>query len=103
MVEESVLPPIKAKVGEIVEIPVRSNPTTGFVCTLSKMPDCLYLVSMNYVPDTPMIIGSGGTALFRFVAVDKGDGWVEFREVKFSHPLEIIPPDQMHKRFVIIE
>lgn len=102
MSDESVLPPIKAKVGEIVEISVPSNPTTGFACTLTKMPDCLYLVSMDYVPHTPEIIGSGGTKLFKFVAVKEGNGGVEFLDVKFSNPLEFARQTPMQKRFVIV-
>jgi len=100
----SVLPPIKAKVGEIVEIRVPSNPTTGFVCTLSEMPNCLYLASKTYVPDQPIMPGSGGTEVFSFFAVAKGSGPVEFHDVKYTHPrLTIAPQTAMQKRFVIVE
>lgn len=98
----NLLPPLNQKVGEIIEISVPTNPTTGFACTLAKKADCIYLVSSTYVPHHPVMPGSGGSQIFKFIAVAKGEGEIEFREVRFSHPLEILPPDQMHKRFVII-
>ena len=97
-----VLPPIKQKVGEIVEVSVPTNPSTGYACTLSKMPGCIYLVSSAYLPHHNDVAGAGGSQIFRFIAVSKGDGDLEFREVKFSTPLEIQTPGPMQKRFVII-
>ena len=98
-----VLPPINGKVGDIIEISVPSNPTTGFVCTLSEMPKCLHLSTTTYVPHHPQMMGSGGSQIFKFFAVAKGEGPVEFHDVRFSHPLEIAPQNPMQKRFVIIE
>lgn len=103
MEKTAVLPPIKGKVNEIIEISIPSNPTTGYACTLSTMPDCLYLVSSDYDPNQPQLAGSGGSQVFKFVAVAKGESSVQFSDVKFSHPLEILPQNPMQKRFVIIE
>jgi inhibitor of cysteine peptidase len=98
-----VLPPIKAKVGDVFEISIPSNPSTGYACSMSEMPSCVYFVDLTYVPDQPIIPGSGGTSKFKFVAVKKGDGKIIFHDVKFSHPLDILEPNVMQKRVVIVE
>ncbi|WP_052718290.1 protease inhibitor I42 family protein [Methanosarcina sp. MTP4] len=103
MQEVELLPPMNAKVGDIIEISIPSNPTTGYSCLLSEMPSCVYFVESTYTPNQPIGIGSPGTSLFKFVAVEKGEGNITFRSVKFSHPPEILEPTVMQKRFVIIE
>jgi inhibitor of cysteine peptidase len=105
------LPPIKVHVGEIFELSVPSNPgSTGFACTLGKMPECVYLVSMIFVPGhgAPGMMGVPGSEIFKFVAIKTGSGEIEFKHVKFSKPLEIYPkePDMTHQmeyQFVIVE
>jgi inhibitor of cysteine peptidase len=98
------LPPINAKVGEIFEISIPSNPaSTGYNCLLSEMPGCVYFVESTYVPDEPIRPGSGGTSKFKFVAVKKGEGKINFHSVKFSHPLDILESTPMQKRFVLVE
>jgi inhibitor of cysteine peptidase len=105
------LPPIKVHVGETFDCSVPSNPgSTGFACVLAKMPECVYLVSMIYVPGlgAPGMVGVPGNEIFKFVAVSEGSGAIEFKHVKFSKPLEIYPKDpdmthQMEYRFVIVE
>lgn len=103
MQEVELLPPINAKIGDIIDISIPSNPTTGYSCLLSEMPSCVYFVESTYVPDEPIIPGSGGTSNFKFVAVKSGNGPIIFHSVKFSHPLEILDPTPMQQRFVIIE
>ncbi|AKJ37830.1 hypothetical protein A9239_14885 [Methanosarcina sp. A14] len=104
MQELEVLPPINAKVGDIFEISIPSNPSsTGYNCLLSKMPDCVYFVESTYIPDEPVMTGKGGTSKFKFVAVEKGEGPIIFHSVKFSHPLDILEPNPMQQRFVIVE
>lgn len=103
-VNAGMLPPIKVKVGEFFEIKVPSNRTTGFFCCLKEMPGCVYLELSDYVPDKPIIVGSGGNQVYNFLAVSKGSGPIEFRLVKYTHPeLTIEPPGAMEKRFVIVE
>lgn len=103
MQELEVLPPINAKVGEIFEISIPSNPSsTGYNCLLSEMPSCVYFVESTYVPGEPTIPGKGGTSKFKFVAVESGSGPIIFHSVKFSHPLDILDPTPMQKRFVIV-
>jgi inhibitor of cysteine peptidase len=102
------LPPIKVHVGDTFEASVPSNPgSTGFVCAMGKMPGCVYLVSMTFVPSLGAP-GTPGSEIFKFVAIAKGSGGIEFKHVKFSKPLEIYPkePDMTHQmeyRFVIVE
>ena len=103
MQQVELLPPINAKVGEIIEISIPSNPTTGYSCLMSEMPACVYFVESSYEPDQPVRTGSGGTSHFKFVAVSKGNGPINFHDVKFSHPLDIRESTPMQKRFVIIE
>lgn len=98
------LPPINVTVGEFFEIKVPSNITTGYFCCLAEMPGCVYLKSTEYVPEQPIIPGSGGNQVYNFLAVSKGSGPIEFRQVKYTHPeLTIEPPGPMEKRFVIVE
>jgi len=109
--ENMTLPPVNMHVGETVDLAVPSNPgSTGFVCTLAKMPECVYLVSMTYVPghEAPGMVGIPGSEVFKFVAIAEGSGEIEFKHVKFSKPLEIVPkkPDMLHQmeyRFVKVE
>lgn len=103
MQKADLLPPINAKVGDIIEISIPSNPTTGYSCLLSNMPDCVYFVESSYTPDQPVKSGSGGTSKFKFVAVKKGNGQILFHSVKFSHPLEILDPTPMQQRCVIVK
>lgn len=109
--EESALPPVRVHVGKPFELSVPSNPgSTGFACTLGKMPECVYLVSMTFVPghaDLGMV-GVPGSEIFKFVGIKTGSGEIEFKHVKFSTPLEIEPqnPDMHHPyeyRFVKVE
>lgn len=98
------LPPINAKVGEIFEISIPSNPSsTGYNCLLSEMAGCVYFVESEYVPDEPTMPGKGGTSNFKFVAVESGNGPIIFHSVKFSNPLDILEPTVMQQRFVIVE
>lgn len=103
MQELKILPPINAKVGDIFEISIPSNPaSTGYNCLLSEMPHCIYFVESTYVPDEPIKPGSGGISKFKFLAVKKGEGKIIFHSVRFSHPPEILEPTVMQQRFVIV-
>jgi hypothetical protein len=86
--------PIEISIGGIVEIPVPANPaSTGFLCTLDKMPACLNLVSMDFVAGTPIIPGMPGKEIFKFVGIAEGSGTIEFNHIRFSHPIEIASRD----------
>lgn len=103
MQQVELLPPINAKVGDIIDISIPSNPSTGYSCLLSDMPECVYFEESEYIADQPVRPGSGGTSQFKFLAVQKGEGSIIFHDVKFSQPLDIKEPTVMQKRFVIIE
>ena len=62
-------PDIWVKVGESFDIKLAGNPTTGYIWALTRLPENFYLLSENYVPDQPILIGSGGTYHFTFVAM----------------------------------
>ena len=104
--KESALPPVTIHVGETVDLPVPSNSaSTGFMCTLGKMPECVYLAGMTFVPGHAGIVAVPGTEIFKFVGIKTGSGEIEFKHVKLSNPLEIVPqhPDMLHQyeyRFV---
>jgi predicted secreted protein len=108
--EVKMIPPISVHVGDLFDILVPSNPgSTGFVCTLDKMPECVNLVSKTYVPGhSAGIMGVPGNEMFKFVAIKKGHGEIEFNHIKFSRPLEILPNEpemehQMEHRRVNVE
>lgn len=103
MKNDGLLPPMNAAVGEVMNVSVPCNPTTGFICTLSEMPDCISLLNTEYIPSHPGLMGSGGTQVYSFVATQKGEGALLFQEIKLSHPLEFGKQTQMDKRFVIVK
>ena len=67
-------PDLSVKVGESFDLKLRGNPTTGYLWALTRLPENFYLLSENYVPDQPIMIGSGGTYHFTFVAMKAGMG-----------------------------
>lgn len=103
MKKENLLPPMKVSLGQMFQVNVPSNPTTGFTTTLSALPECICLVNSQYVPSHPQLMGSGGTQVYSFVATHKGDGELQFQDIKFSNPIEVAPQTAMEKRFVIVE
>lgn len=62
-------PELSVKVGESFEIKLAENPTTGYTWALARLPENFYLLSDSYVPDQPILAGSGGTHHFNFVAM----------------------------------
>ncbi|AKB79361.1 hypothetical protein MSHOH_2878 [Methanosarcina horonobensis HB-1 = JCM 15518] len=95
---------MNAKVGDIIEVSLPSNPvSTGYSCLLSEMPGCVYFIESTYTPDKQIIPGKWGTSRFKFVAIKKGKGRFVFRNVRFSHPLKIEEPTIMQERFIIVD
>jgi inhibitor of cysteine peptidase len=104
MENEKLLPPIRVHVGDTFTIPLQANPaSTGFQCMLADMPECLYLADDHFVPPKSHLIGAPGTQIFTFLAVETGKGTLEFRDVRFTKPPEIAPPNPMQNRYVIVE
>lgn len=62
-------PDFWVKVGESFDIKLVENPTTGYTWALTHLPKNFYLLSERYVPDQPILMGSGGTHYFTFVAM----------------------------------
>ncbi|WP_341503339.1 protease inhibitor I42 family protein [Gallaecimonas sp. GXIMD4217] len=103
---ESVLPPIKVRVGEPVVIQLEDNPSTGFNVCLTDMPRGLALAEDTHIPGQalPGMVGVPGTRRFTFIALEPGEGNLMFRQVKYTHPQPTIAePTPMENRFVIIE
>lgn len=75
-----VLPVHYAKVGIPFEIPLRSNPSTGYSWTITYMPHYLRVINEKFVPDPhpPGLVGVGGTQVFTFVAGYAGDDVLSF-------------------------
>lgn len=78
---------LKTKVGEEFQIVLTSNPTTGFRWTLEKRLDKnkINLVSSDYIPDKPQLVGSGGNEVWVFKAVKSGKAKIFF---EYSRPWE---------------
>lgn len=62
-------PDFRVNSGESFEIKLKGNPTTGYLWALARLPEHFYLLSESYVPDQPMLMGSGGTYHFTFLAM----------------------------------
>lgn len=103
MPNQNLLPPMKVSVGQVFQINVPSNPTTGYTNTLSTLPSCVCLVNTQYVPSHPQLMGSGGTQVYSFVATHAGEGDLQFQDIRFSNPIEVAPQTAMEKRFIIVE
>jgi len=103
MQNENLLPPMNVTYGETFNVSVPCNPTTGFTCALSELPNCVSLLNTEYVPAHPQLMGSGGTQVYSFVATSKGEGSLLFQEIKFSNPIQVNPPTPMETRYIIVK
>ena len=66
--------PIEVAPGESFVLRMKGNVTTGYHWEIAERPDSAVavFVAQDYVPDQPMIPGSGGVARFTFRAVAAG-------------------------------
>lgn len=106
MSSETLLGPIRVKVGEPIVINLDDNPSTGFTVCLTQMPGCVALAADDQIPGATSggLVGVPGTRRFTFVAVNAGEGPLTFNRIKFTHPdLTIEESSVMEKRFVIVE
>lgn len=62
----------KVHKNQVLTIVVKSNPTTGYMWNATWNKKYMKLISMKYVPDKPIISGSGGKQIFKFKAIKKG-------------------------------
>jgi inhibitor of cysteine peptidase len=72
---------IQARVGEEFVITLQSNPSTGYRWMLADSLDAglLRLAGRTYVPDQPVMPGSGGHEQFTFVGVAPGETTLRLR------------------------
>lgn len=78
---------INVHIGDIFNVDLKGNETTGYSWVLAKLPSNLYLLDEHYTvdPHKPGMLGVGGTKTFVFKAVSEsaeGD-YLEFKEM---HP-----------------
>jgi predicted secreted protein len=68
--------------GDEFTIELASNPTTGYQWEASWDDEYVKLISQKYVPDPILfgIVGSGGTEIYTFKAIKKGQ-----TEIRFSY------------------
>jgi predicted secreted protein len=86
---------IQARVGEEFVITLHSNPSTGHRWMLadSLAEGMLRLVDRTYVPQQPVLPGSGGHERFTFAALAPGETtiWLRYaRGVQASSPREAV-------------
>jgi inhibitor of cysteine peptidase len=63
---------IQVKSGEEFIISLPANPTTGYTWEAVLTASWLQQVDKTYIPDEPVLTGSGGVEEFRFKTLDKG-------------------------------
>jgi inhibitor of cysteine peptidase len=84
---------ITAKSGDIFNITLESNPTTGYSWSIEEpFPEILQKVSNEYKPynTSGNIVGSGGTEIWTFKGIAKGNTTLTFQ---YSRPWEKdVPP-----------
>ncbi len=80
MFNRQILPVHYTKTGVPFNIPLSSNPSTGYAWTISNQPQFIRLIDEKYVadPHPPGWVGVGGTQVFTFVAVGAGDDVLSF-------------------------
>jgi inhibitor of cysteine peptidase len=59
--------------GDIFEISLDSNPTTGYSWQADFDQEYLELVSQEFVPPQSDLVGAGGTEIFAFQALEVGE------------------------------
>lgn len=64
---------INVKNGDTFTITLRENPTTGYIWSESYDQNFLELKSSNYIPNMPILCGSGGIRIFEFKALKTGE------------------------------
>ena len=86
---------IRARVGEELVITLQSNPSTGYQWMLADSLDSglLRLAGRTYVPQQPVMPGSGGHERFTFVGVAAGETTIHMR---YARPWE--PPTSAARR-----
>ena len=72
---------IKATPGEEFVIKLDANPTTGYEWQLAKPIDDskIKLINSEYVPDMTSLVGSGGTSVWTFKALQVGKAQLSFK------------------------
>lgn len=75
-----IMPVQYVNVGQTFNVPLSSNPSTGYQWTITNQPQFISLADEKYVPDPhpPGMVGVGGTQVFTFVANYTGDGILSF-------------------------
>jgi len=77
---------IKAAIGKKIEISLKGNPTTGFEWRMAELKSEAVKADGKgeYVPDKndPPRVGSGGTFVFKFIAVKPGKVTLKFEYLR---------------------
>lgn len=76
--------------GDVLEVRLASNATTGYVWVLDDetVPDSLALVDEEYVEPDSTVVGAPGTQVFKFDASHKGAGILRLEYVRpFDDPV----------------
>ena len=89
---------VRVAIGEIVEVVLDENPTTGFRWEVAHQPSTLELKGSEYVPDEPLRIGSGGRTTIRFLVVRSGSEALRL-ELKRSWEMDVGPAEVFEARF----
>jgi inhibitor of cysteine peptidase len=78
---------IALEVGQEVVVTLAGNPTTGFQWSYRATPDGVLgpIGESEYVPDQPVLPGSGGRERFRFTALRAGSAALQF---EYRRPFE---------------
>lgn len=103
MTKHQTLPPITAEKGKIFQIHKQDNPSTGFSCALESIPECVVLLSDEYLPPQTHLVSAPGTRRFTFLPVKPGEGPINFvyiRPFDYENPLPKEPSD---KQFVMVK
>ncbi|MBI5522000.1 MAG: protease inhibitor I42 family protein [Desulfarculus sp.] len=94
---------VSLTVGQVWELALPANPTTGYAWTLAQPPDgaVLALESQDFHPArraTPDLVGAGGTQVFLFRAV--GPGATQLEAV-YARPWERDQPPALRQRHAV--
>jgi inhibitor of cysteine peptidase len=83
-------------VGQVLEVTLESNPTTGYSWQVAETPDFLTLEGpAAFISDAgPDVVGAGGSEVFRFTVSGAGTGTLR---LEYLRPWEDAPPTDVYE------
>jgi inhibitor of cysteine peptidase len=90
---------VRVDAGDVIEVMLEENPSTGYTWELSPVPEMLQLTDDEYVAPETDRVGAPGTRQFRFATVSAGAGILRFEYIR---PFDESPVAERIVEYVVI-